>query len=66
MTSSILMVALLSIPTFLSFSALIRMSGMQEAAASSSGRLLCVDRYRFLTLLRFRRLRQRDRQNAAF
>jgi hypothetical protein len=36
MTSSILMVALLSIPTFLSFSALMRMSEMKEAAASSS------------------------------
>jgi hypothetical protein len=36
MTSSILMVAFLSIPTFLSFSALIRMSGMQEVAPSSS------------------------------
>jgi hypothetical protein len=36
MTSFILMVAFLSIPTFLSFSALMRMSGMQEVAASSS------------------------------
>jgi hypothetical protein len=35
MTSSILMVAFLSIPAFLSFSALIRLSGMQEAATSS-------------------------------
>jgi hypothetical protein len=38
MTSSILIVAFLSIPTFFSLSALIRMSKMQEAAASSSRR----------------------------
>lgn len=41
MTSSILMVAFLSIPTFLSFSALIRMSGMQEAAATVRQRAGC-------------------------
>jgi hypothetical protein len=34
MTSSILMVAFLSIPTFLSFTALRRLSGMQKAAAA--------------------------------
>jgi hypothetical protein len=35
MTSSILMMAFLSVPTFLSCSALLRLSGMQKAAAGS-------------------------------
>ena len=38
MISSIMIVAFLSIPTFLSFSALMRMSQMQESFASSSPR----------------------------